>query len=750
MIAIGTPVRSASDRAPVGRAARSRRCVGGRAPTVVVRRQRRRRAHRRARAAEAGLRVARRHQGRARRRQHPLGPGRPRRRRSVTSTATARRARRRHPRRGRRAVRRRPRSRSILADGPAAVARLRDSARGSTRPRPAAWRAPARAGTARDRVVHAGGDATGAEVERALVAAARGRVPVLTATSPSTRCADRTARANGRRRRCRGARRPRSPRPAAGPRGGAGHRRLRPAVRQHHQPGRRDRRRRGARPARRRRPLRTSSSCSSTRRCCGPARRPRAASAGHRGRPRRGRACCVDRAGHRFMAGVHPLADLAPRDVVAAAITRRLADDRRRRTCASTPRASTAFAARFPTVTAACRAAGIDPAREPIPVAPAAHYACGGVVTDLDGRTAVRGLYAVGEVARTGLHGANRLASNSLARGARRGCAGGAGRLRRRPRRAAAPVAVGVAPPPVFAAADRERGAAGDERGRRDRPRRRRPRRLASDAVEAATGVGVARDRPGVEDAALTLLAAAVLAAAGTRTESRGCHVPHRPPGPRRRVAAREPAGDAGRRRPPGRGVGRAGGGRMSAGERVAVRGRQASAIGVPDPDDLLRVVRTALAEDLRYGPDATTEATVPADAVAVAAMSSRGRPACSPGSPVAAARCSTRSGPTRRSTRRSCATADGRHPARPGRARARRPRPRPRAAHRRADRAQPALPPLRRRDRHRGVGRRGRRHRGARSATPARRCRACGCWRSTRCAAAAASTTGWGSATPC
>ena len=68
----------------------------------------------------------------------------------------------------------------------------------------------------------------------------------------------------------------------------------------------------------------------------------------------------------------------------------------------------------FPTVTAACRARGIDPVTDPIPVAPGAHYACGGIRTGLDGQTSVRGLYAVGEAASTGVHGANRLASNSL------------------------------------------------------------------------------------------------------------------------------------------------------------------------------------------------------------------------------------------------------------------------------------------------------------------------------------------------
>ena len=88
------------------------------------------------------------------------------------------------------------------------------------------------------------------------------------------------------------------------------------------------------------------------------------------------------------------------------------------------------FAAPFPTVTAACRAAGIDPVRQPIPVVPGAHYSCGGVVTDVYGQTELPGLFAAGEVARTGMHGANRLASNSLLEGLVVGGRAGTGRGR--------------------------------------------------------------------------------------------------------------------------------------------------------------------------------------------------------------------------------------------------------------------------------------------------------------------------------
>ncbi|MFB7029316.1 MULTISPECIES: L-aspartate oxidase [unclassified Streptomyces] len=126
----------------------------------------------------------------------------------------------------------------------------------------------------------------------------------------------------------------------------------------------------------------------------------------------------VDADGVRFMLGQHELAELAPRDIVAKAITRRMLERGTEHMYLDARHfGAEMWERRFPTILAACRAHGIDPVTEPIPVAPAAHYASGGVRTDLRGRTTVPGLYACGEVACTGVHGANRLASNSLLEG---------------------------------------------------------------------------------------------------------------------------------------------------------------------------------------------------------------------------------------------------------------------------------------------------------------------------------------------
>jgi L-aspartate oxidase len=211
------------------------------------------------------------------------------------------------------------------------------------------------------------------------------------------------------------------------------------------------------------------------------------------------------------MTGRHPLADLAPRDVVARSIDEVMRRDRSAHVWLdATGIGAQTFERRFPTVSAACRRVGIDPGAEPIPVAPAAHFLCGGVRTDKWGATDVPGLYAVGEVAATGVHGANRLASSGMLEGLVFG------------RRLAArlvlalpdPSPYSVLPPspaPAVPAvvADRIRAVMSRDVG---------IRRSAEGLARAARELDSLGSGPMVE------VARAVVAAATIRTESRGCH----------------------------------------------------------------------------------------------------------------------------------------------------------------------------------------------------------------------------------
>jgi L-aspartate oxidase len=236
-------------------------------------------------------------------------------------------------------------------------------------------------------------------------------------------------------------------------------------------------------------------------------------------------AVLVDRDGRRVMVGAHPLADLAPRDVVSATIAAHLRATGEQHVWLDATALGAAFVGRrFPGIRRACLAAGYDLAREPVPVAPAAHYTCGGVVADLDGRTSVGGLYAVGEVACTGVHGANRLASNSITEGlvAARRCAallatdlpeGGT------PLVPASPLTGAIDPAARLALASATTRDAGVQRSAEGLSR-------LTDVLAEAPRLPVDQplDVAALEATALHTVATVLTAAALARTESRGAH----------------------------------------------------------------------------------------------------------------------------------------------------------------------------------------------------------------------------------
>ncbi|HEV7450033.1 MAG TPA: L-aspartate oxidase [Pseudonocardiaceae bacterium] len=410
-------------------------------------------------------------------------------------------------------------ARSILAAGPAAVSALR--ARGAVFDGvPEDLECTREGGHRAFRVIHAGGDATGAEIERALAGAARGgQLPLLEGQSVTEVLRDDAGRvaglallgdglSDGR-----GALRARAVLLATGGFGQLYAASTNPEVATGD----------GLALALRSGALTADLEFVQFH--------PTALhlGAGSRGRQplvteaiRGAGAVLLDTTGAPVMTGVHPLGALAPRDVVAAAITSRMAATGTDHVLLdATHLGGAEFRRRFPTVHAACTAIGIDPGRAPIPVRPAAHYQCGGVVTDTRGRTTMPGLYAAGEVARTGLHGANRLASNSLLEGLVVGA--------RAAEAVAADLAMSPCPgpplPPVEVHPVADRNAVQRAMSAHAGIGRDAVGLAAASAVAGATMRRPVQTPRDAEDAGITLVAAVLLAAATARTETRGCHV---------------------------------------------------------------------------------------------------------------------------------------------------------------------------------------------------------------------------------
>ncbi len=204
-------------------------------------------------------------------------------------------------------------------------------------------------------------------------------------------------------------------------------------------------------------------------------------------------ATIVDANGESVMRGRHERGDLAPRDVVSFGMVERMADpeDPLEHLWLDARAIGTRRLERdFPTTLSLCRAAGVDPVHQLIPVAPGAHYACGGIRANLDGVTSVPGLYAIGEAAATGVHGANRLASNSLTEAVIAG------------RRLAAHLERDLADPVAESLDDPPRGDGVD------------PSTRTATAAQMSANVGVLRDRRGLDEALMALRGAPAAAGA--------------------------------------------------------------------------------------------------------------------------------------------------------------------------------------------------------------------------------------------
>jgi L-aspartate oxidase len=232
-----------------------------------------------------------------------------------------------------------------------------------------------------------------------------------------------------------------------------------------------------------------------------------------------------DNDGKRFMVGQHDLAELAPRDIVAKGIHRVMLAEGGANVWLDARHLGADFLEhRFPTIVASCRTAGIEPATDLIPVAPAAHYASGGVRTDLRGRTSIPGLYACGEVACTGVHGANRLASNSLLEGlvfARRIATDIATDLPQR----AEPASPTGEPPPQWAVAASVRHTLQLVMSRDAGVLRSEESLGAAAATLSLLGTERAASNVASWEATnLVTVASALVAAAACRQETRGCH----------------------------------------------------------------------------------------------------------------------------------------------------------------------------------------------------------------------------------